>query len=55
MSTDPKIPSTAESDPDVQATPAGLTQELEEDIQESDAEVGPDANSHDDADDPDDD
>lgn len=43
MSNDtPKIPSSDEADPDIQSTPAGLTEELEEQIEEVGADVTPD-------------
>lgn len=42
-SSDPKIPGEDDNDPEVQSTPAGLTQELEDEIEETDADVGPDA------------
>jgi hypothetical protein len=42
MAPDPEIPSTKDADPDVQSTPGGLTQELEEEIEEHGAEVGTD-------------
>jgi hypothetical protein len=42
MAPDPEIPSTEDADPDVQSTPAGLTQELEDEINEHDAHVGAD-------------
>jgi hypothetical protein len=42
MAPKPEIPSTDDPDPDVQSTPAGLTQELEDEIEERDAHVGPD-------------
>jgi hypothetical protein len=41
MAPEPEIPSTEDADPEVQSTPAGLTQELEEEIDERGAEVGP--------------
>jgi hypothetical protein len=40
MAPEPEIPSTKDADPDVQSTPAGLTQELEDEIDEHGAEVG---------------
>ena len=40
---EPAIPGSDEADADVQSTPAGLTQELEDDIVENDADVAPDA------------
>ncbi len=43
MSTTPEIPSSDDADPEVQSTPAGLTQELEDEIEESGADVAPDA------------
>ncbi len=43
MNTDPKIPSSDDADPEVQSTPAGLTQELEDEIDETEADVAPDA------------
>ena len=43
MQPDPEIPSTEDADPDVQSSPAGLSQELEEEMDEQGAEVGPDA------------
>lgn len=39
----PHIPSSDDADPDVQSTPAGLAEELEHEIEETGAEVGPDA------------
>ena len=42
MAPEPEIPSTEDADPDVQSTPAGLTQELEDEIDERDAHVGAD-------------
>ena len=43
MPRDPEIPSTEDADPDVQSSPAGLSQELEEELDEQGAEVGEDA------------
>lgn len=43
MQPDPEIPSTEDADPDVQSSPAGLSQELEKEMDEQGAEVGPDA------------
>ena len=43
MQPDPKIPSSEDADPDVQSSPAGLSQELEEEMDDQGAEVGPDA------------
>ena len=39
----PELPSTDDADPEVQSSPAGLSQELEEMAEETDAEVGEDA------------
>lgn len=39
----PHIPSSDDADPDVQATPGGLAEELEREAEEREAEVGPDA------------
>jgi len=46
----PEIPSTEDADPEVQSSPAGLSQELEEMAEETDAEVGEDADDSDDTD-----
>jgi hypothetical protein len=46
MQSDPKIPSSDDADPDVQSSPAGLSEELEAEMDEQDAEVGPEADSH---------
>ena len=43
MEPTPRIPSSDDPDPEVQSTPGGLTQELEKEVEERDAEVGPDA------------
>jgi hypothetical protein len=43
MQSDPKIPSSDDADPDVQSSPAGLSEELEAEMDEQDAEVGPEA------------
>jgi hypothetical protein len=45
MQSDPKIPSSDDADPDVQSSPAGLSEELEAEMDEQDAEVGPEADS----------
>ena len=39
----PTIPSAHDADNDVESTPAGTTDELEEEIEERDADVAPDA------------
>lgn len=39
----PQIPSSDDADPDVQSSPGGLADELEEEAEERDAVVGPDA------------
>ena len=41
MSTDPTPPASDEADPEQQTTPGGKVDELEEMIEETDAEVGP--------------
>lgn len=38
----PNIPSARDTDADVESTPAGTTDELEDEIDERDAEVAPD-------------
>jgi len=43
MQSQPKLPSSDDAGTEVRATPAGQTEELEEEIEEHDAEVGPDA------------
>lgn len=43
MEPEPHIPSSDDADTDIQSTPAGLAEELEEEIAERDAEVGTDA------------
>ncbi len=45
MQSDPKIPSTTDDDPDVQSSPAGLSEELEDEMDDQNADVGPDADS----------
>jgi hypothetical protein len=40
MQPDPEIPSTEDADPDVQSSPGGLSQELEELADETEAEIG---------------
>ncbi|HSJ91233.1 MAG TPA: hypothetical protein VK917_04145 [Ilumatobacter sp.] len=54
MEPTPRIPSSDEADPDVQSSPAGLSEELEREADERNVEVGPDADDRhgDDSDDP---
>jgi hypothetical protein len=49
MEPTPRIPSSDEADPDVQSSPAGLSEELEHEAEELDAEIGPDAGDESDA------
>ena len=41
----PNMPSARDLDSDVQSTPAGTTDELEDEIDDAGAEVGPDADN----------
>ena len=41
MEPEPHIPSSDDADTDVQSTPGGIAEELEEEIEETGAEVGP--------------
>lgn len=43
MESDPKTPSTKDDDPDTQSSPAGISEELEDELDDQNAEVGPDA------------
>lgn len=47
MEPTPRIPSSDEADPNVQSSPGGLSEELEEEAEERDAEVGPEAGDDD--------
>jgi hypothetical protein len=50
MEPTPRIPSSDDADPDVQSSPAGLSEELEREADERNVEVGPDADDTDDTD-----